>query len=138
MKYLPVMVTSISEKNKMIKYCVACKEGYLEGNYGRNELMHCKKYTSKILQIHPNTPNFKNDLTIQDACKSFLNLASCNCKGDCSNTSQCSCKLAGVFCTSLCHKGRGGNNKRTLFHDLECSTSDDKSNGTIQNKSTPL
>jgi hypothetical protein len=135
MKYLPVMVTSISEKNKMIKYCVACKEGYLEGNYGRNELMHCKKYTSKILQIHPNTPNFKNDLTIQDACKSFLNLASCNCKGDCSNTSQCSCKLAGVFCTSLCHKGRGGNNKCTLFHDLECSTSDDESNGTIQNKS---
>jgi hypothetical protein len=137
-KYLPVMVTSISERNKTIKYCVACKEGHLQGNYGRNELMHRRKYTSEILRIDPNTPNFKKNLTIQDACKSFFNVTSCNCKGDCSNTSRCSCKLAGVFCTSLCHKGRGGNNKCTLFHDLECSTSDDESNSTLQHESTPL
>ncbi len=104
-KYLPVMVTWISEKNKTIKYCVACQEGHLQGNYGRNELMHHRKYTNEILPIDPNTPNFKNNLTIQDACKSFFNVTSCNGKGDCSYMSQCSCKLAGVFCTLLCHKG---------------------------------
>jgi hypothetical protein len=86
-KYLPVMVTSIIEKNQTIKYCMACKEGHLQGNYGRNELMHHRKYTSKILRIDPNTPNFKKTLTIQDACKSFFNVTSCNCKGDCSYTS---------------------------------------------------
>jgi hypothetical protein len=73
------MVTSISEKHEMIKYCVACKEGHLQGNYSRNDLMHHRKYTSKILQIHPNTPNFKNNITIQDARKSFLNVTLYNC-----------------------------------------------------------
>jgi hypothetical protein len=120
------MVTSISSKNEKMAYSLACKEGHLEDNYARNDLMHRKKYTSKILLINTDTPNFKNNITVQEACKSFLNVTSCNCEGDCSNTNRSSSKLAGIFCTSLCHKGRGGNSKCTLFHDLGCTTSDDE------------
>ncbi len=35
--------------------------------------------------------------------------------------SRCSCKVAGIPCTTLCHKGRGKNKLCTLFADLCCS-----------------
>jgi hypothetical protein len=39
-KFLPVMVTLICQKHEAMKYCVSCKEGHLDGSYGRNDLMH--------------------------------------------------------------------------------------------------
>lgn len=41
--------------------------------------------------------------------------------------SKCSCMMAGNFCTTLCHKGRGKNNFYTLFADLDDYGEDESS-----------
>jgi hypothetical protein len=51
-KYLPVMITSVDSDKNTVQYCVGCKDGTLNVKFGRNDLMHRKKYTNDILQIN--------------------------------------------------------------------------------------
>jgi hypothetical protein len=80
-----------------------------------------KKYTKEILRIDPTIEDFQTGLSLQQACREFNNLTGCNCVTDCSLAARCPCKVAGVYCTTLCHKGRGKNKFCSLFADLCCA-----------------
>ncbi len=52
---------------------------------------------------------FKKNLSLQEACNEVALNTLCNCIGDCSTNGQCSCKVAGTFCTLLCNSEGGKN-----------------------------
>jgi hypothetical protein len=118
---LPVLVTDVVHKREGICYKVCNRHGNLTGTFSRSELAYRKKYTKEILQIDSSVEEFKKKLTLQQACLEFNNISGCNCVTDCAMASRCSCKVAGLACTTLCHKGRGKNKLCTLFADLCCS-----------------
>jgi len=120
-KNLPVMVTDLVYKRDGVRYKVCSKHGHLTGTYSRLEVAYRKNYTKEIVKIDPSMEDFKNKLSLQQACHEFGNVTGCNCVTDCSMASRCSCKVAGIPCTTLCHKGRGKNKLCTLFVDLCCS-----------------
>ena len=120
-KNLPVMVTDLVYKRDGVRYKVCSKHGHLTGTYSRLEVAYRKNYTKEIVKIDPSMEDFKNKLSLQQACHEFGNVTGCNCVTDCSMASRCSCKVAGIPCTTLCHKGRGKNKLCTLFADLCCS-----------------
>ena len=105
-------------KGKSTKYKLATKHGFLKGTFSNDQLDYRKNYTGDILQIKPLELDTEKELSVQQAATAFGGHACCNCQGDCSKISRCSCKAAGTFCTSLCHRGRGGNKQCTLFSDL--------------------
>ena len=78
------------------------------------------KNSKEILKIDPSIEDFKSKLSLQQACQEFGNLTGCNCVTDCSVAARCSCKVARIYCITLCHKGRGKNKCCTLFADLCC------------------
>jgi hypothetical protein len=57
----------------------------------------------------------------------YVLVTGCNCVTYCSLASRCSCKVAGIPCSTLCHKGRGGGGNKlgTLFSDL-CGSNEDE------------
>jgi hypothetical protein len=65
---------------------------------------------------------------IQQACNEYNHCTGCNCVGDCAATAQCSCKAAGLYFTSRCHKGRRKNKKCSLNCDLRDQNEDYESN----------
>jgi hypothetical protein len=117
-RHLPVLVTEVMNKGKSTKYKLATKHGFLKGTFSNDQLDYRKNYTGDILQIKPLELDTEKELSVQQAATAFGGHACCNCQGDCSKISRCSCKAAGTFCTSLCHRGRGGNKQCTLFSDL--------------------
>jgi hypothetical protein len=121
-RHLPVLITEVVSKGKSTKYKVATKHGFLKETFSGDLLDYGKNYTSDILQIKPSELEKEKELSVIQAATAFGGHASCNCQGDCSKLSRCSCKAAGTFCTSLCHRGRGGNKQCTLFSDLCCET----------------
>jgi len=118
---LPVLVTDVVHKREGIRYKVCSRHGNLTGTFSRSELAYRKNYTKEILQIDSSVEEIKKKLTLQQACLEFNNISGCNCVTDCATASRCSCKVAGLACTTLCHKGRGKNKLCTLFADLCCS-----------------
>jgi hypothetical protein len=121
---LPVLVTEvIRSKGMNHKYKIASKHGFIKGTFLAKQLTYHEGYNSEIIQIFPAELDKSKPISIQQACTTFGGHASCTCKGDCSKSSRCSCKAAGVFCTTLCHKGRGANQKCTLFSEFceECT-----------------
>ena len=120
-KNLPVMITAAVPKRDVIRYKVCSKHGHLTGTFSRSEVAYRKNYSKEILKIDSSMQEFKSKLSLQQACQEFSNVTGCNCVTDCSLASRCSCKVAGLACTTLCHKGRGKNKFCTLFADLCCS-----------------
>ncbi len=106
-KNLPVMVTDVVHKRESVRYKVCSRHGHLAGTFSRSELANRKKYTKDILKIDSSMEEFNKKLTLQQASQEFSNITRCNCVTDCSIASRCSCKVAGLACTTLCHKGRG-------------------------------
>jgi hypothetical protein len=120
-KNLPVMVTELVYKRDGVRYKVCTKHGHVTGTFSRSEIAYRKHYNKDNVKIDPTVESFKNKLSLQQACHKFSNVIGCNCVTDCALAPQCSCILAGVPCTTLCHKGRGKNKLCTLFADLCCS-----------------
>jgi hypothetical protein len=120
-KNLPVMVTELVHKRDGVRYKVCTKHGHVAGTFSRSEVAYRRHYNKDIVKIDPTIENFKKKLTLQQACQEFSNITGCNCITDCALAPRCSCRLAGVPCTTLCHKGRGKNKLCTLFADLCCS-----------------
>jgi hypothetical protein len=125
-KNLPVMVTEQVHKRDGVRYNVCTKHGHVTGTFSRSEIAYRKHYNKDIVKIDPTVKSFKNKLTLQQACHEFSNVIGCNCVTDCASAPRCSCRLAGVPCTTLCHKGRGKNKLCTLFADLCCSDQEEE------------
>ena len=139
-KNLPVMVTEVAYKRQGVRYKVCSRHGHLAGTFSRSEVAHRKNYTKDILKIDSSVEDFKKKLTLQQACQEFSNITGCNCVTDCSTASRCSCKVAGLACTTLCHKGRGKNKFCTLFADLCCSEEEEEETAEVEEgkeESTP-
>jgi hypothetical protein len=124
-KNLPVMITESVYKRDGVRYKVCSKHGHLTGTFSRFEVAYRRKYNKDIVKIDPSSEGFKEKLSLQQACQEFSNITGCNCVTDCSLASRCSCKVAGIPCTTLCHKGRGKNKLCTLFADL-CGSNEDE------------
>jgi hypothetical protein len=118
-RHLPVLITEVVSGTK---YVLATKHGYLKGFFRKEQLDYRENYTADILQINLTNLDRDKPLSVQQACMAFGGHASCSCQGDCSKISRCSCRAAGTFCTSLCHRGRGSNKTCTLFSDLYCTS----------------
>jgi hypothetical protein len=69
----------------------ACKQ---IGAIGLQSKLHSRNCKINIFRMHKDKP-----LSVQQACTAF----------------------GGTLCTSLCHRGRGGNKMFTLFSDLCCA-----------------
>ncbi len=123
-KHLPVIITTVSGKEEMLRYSIAAKQG-LRGTFGWNDLQYRKNYNGQILGFNVEEEGFKKSLSLQDVCNKEALNTYYNCTGDCSNNALCSCEAAGMFSTSLCHSGRGKNKKCTMLDDLCCSGSDE-------------
>ncbi len=104
MKNLPVMVTDVVHKREGVCYTVCSRHGHLAGTFSRSELAYRKKYTKEILKIDFSMQEFKKELSVQQACHEFSNVSGCNCVTGYSMASRCSCKVAGLVCTTLCQK----------------------------------
>jgi hypothetical protein len=113
----------ITNRGHKHKYKIARKHGFIKGMFNAQQLAYWKGYSPEITQIFPAQLKKHKSVSIQQACTAFGSQASCTCKGDCSKISRYSCKAGGIFCTILCHKGRGANKECTLFSDLctECT-----------------
>lgn len=118
--YLPVIITTVTNKEEIKRYSVATKQGHIRGTYGRKDLQYRKNYNGKILGFNVDKPGFKK-ISLQEACNEIALNAQCNCTGNCSTIAWCSRKAAGTFCTSLCHSGSGKCKKCILLDDLCCS-----------------
>jgi len=137
-KNLPVMVTAAVPKRDGIRYKVCSKHGHLTGTFSRSEVAYRKNYSKEILKIDPSIEDFKSKLSLQQACQEFGNLTGCNCVTDCSVAARCSCKVAGIYCTTLCHKGRGKNKCCTLFADLCCREEEEDEDEVNEEESTDV
>jgi hypothetical protein len=105
---LPVLVTEVIEnKGHQHKYKVVSKHGFIKRTILATQLAYHEGYTQEIIQIFPAQLDKSKPISIQHAYTLFGGHASCTCKGDCSKITRYSSKTVGVFCTSLCHKGRG-------------------------------
>ena len=114
--WLPVAVVKVHPgKGELVptRYSVCSRDGYLKGTFGRNEIQYQELQTKKTMGINPKQATFKKNLTVAKA-SSLYNVHggsySCQCKGACTVESRCTCRMNNVFCTSKCHRGRGGNN----------------------------
>jgi hypothetical protein len=125
-KNLPAMVTDVVHKREGVCCKVCSRHGHLAGTFSRSELAYKKNYTKEILKFDSSMEEFKKKLSLQQACHKFSNVTRCNCVADCSMASIFSCKVAGLACTILCHKGRGKNKCCTLFADLCCSEEEEE------------
>jgi hypothetical protein len=70
---------------------------------------------------------FKKNLTVAKASDLYnvhVGSYSCQCKGACTSEAWCLCHLNNVFCTSKCHRGRGGNNlfRNSCVHEEVLAT----------------
>ncbi len=92
--------------------------GFMKGTFIAQQLACWEGYTAEKIQILSAQLDKSKPISIQQACTAFGGQASCTCKGDCSKISRCSCKAAGIFCTTLCLRGSGVNKICTLFSDL--------------------
>jgi hypothetical protein len=137
-KNLPVMITDLVYKRDGVCYKMSSKHGHLTGTFSRSEVAYRKNYSKEIIKNDPSSEDFKNKLSLQQACQEFSNVTGCNCVTDCSMASRCSCKVAGIPCTTLCHKGRGKNKLCTLFADLCCSEEEEEKEKSSQVESTPV
>ncbi len=88
------------------------RDGYLKGTYGRNEIEYQELQMKKTMGINNNLAKFKKNLTVARA-SALYNVHggsySCQCKGACTVEARCTCQMNNVFCTSKCHRERGGN-----------------------------
>lgn len=65
---------------------------------------HHKNCTAAIVQINIEAIGFKDNQIKQKACNEFKCCTGNLCNGKCTTVSWCSCKVTGVYCTSICHK----------------------------------
>ncbi len=121
----------IRSKGQNHKYKIASKHGFIKGTFLAKQLTYCEGYNAETIQIFPAELDKSKLISIQQACTTFGGRSSCTCKGDSSKSSRCPCKASGVFCTMLCHRGRGGNQKCMLFSDfcMECRDVDETQGG---------
>jgi hypothetical protein len=108
-KSIEVMVTGVVHKREGVCYKVCSRHGHLAGTFSTSELAYRKNYATEILKIDSSMQEFKGKLSLQQACHEFSNITGCNCVTDCYMASRCSCKVAGLPCTTFCYKGRGEN-----------------------------
>ncbi len=106
-KNLPVMITELVYKREGVRYKVCSKHGHITGTFSRFKVAYRRNYNKDITKIDLSSEGFKEKLSLQQACQEFSNITGCNCVTDCSLASRCSCKVAGIPCTTICHKGRG-------------------------------
>jgi hypothetical protein len=125
-KNLPVMTTELVYKMEGVRYKVCSKHRHITGTYSRFEVAYRRNCNKDIVKIDLSSGGFKEKLSLQQACQEFSNITRCNCVTDCSMASWCFCKVAGIPCTTICHKGRGKNKLCTLFADLCCSNKDEE------------
>jgi hypothetical protein len=115
---LPVWVTEvIRSMGQNCKYKIACKHGFIKGTFFAKQLTHHEGYNTEIMQISPAELDKSKPVSTQQVCTTAGGHASCTFKSDCSKSSK-PCKAAGIFCTTVCHKGRGANKQCILFRDL--------------------
>ncbi len=141
LKNLPVMVAAAVMKRDGTCYKMCSKHGRLSGTFSRAEVAYRKNYSKEILRIDPTIEDFQTELSLQQACREFNNLTGCNCVTDCSLAARCSCKGTGMYCTTLCHEGRGKNKFCTLFADLFCAEEeqeDTEDEESAEEESTPV
>jgi hypothetical protein len=129
-KYLPVMITKVSEgKNKDIRYSICFIGGHLKGTFDRMELHYREGHSAVLHGIDPTKEGFQKNLTLKKVCTLYSNQEHFNCKGNCSLLSRCACKVAGRLCTSLCHGSRGNNKLCNMMDDLDDPYSSDGDDG---------
>jgi hypothetical protein len=78
LKYLPVMIKSLATEKQTKHYCIACKEGTLNGIYNKEENFSCIQRNTE--ERHPNLPLFRRSITFHETRLEFMNATSYNCK----------------------------------------------------------
>jgi hypothetical protein len=111
-KNLPVMITQVLyyKASDTMRYKLCCKEGLLQGTYGRGELRPQDHLTANLMGINVSQRDDKaQTLTPYQAHDRYLKIGgknrSCRCRTDCSKSKSCKCRKLGKLCTKHCHKG---------------------------------
>ncbi len=118
----------VSLKGNKQKYKICMKDEHIQGTYPRHQLYHRASFNAVLLEINAEDKGFKQNLKLQDVAREFNNMTGCKCKTNCATASRCSCRAAGLYCTTKCHGGRGSNKKCQLTPPdiLYCSEIDAK------------
>lgn len=110
-KNLPVMITQVMyyKQSDTMRYKLCCKEGLLQGTYGRGELEPQAHLTGNLMGINVSKLDKAQTLTPYQAHDRYLKIGgknrSCRCRTDCSKSKSCKCRKLGKLCTKHCHKG---------------------------------
>lgn len=110
-KNLPVMITQVIyyKQSDSMRYKLCCKDGVLQGTYGRGELEPHPYLTAEVMGIKYSQLDKKVTLTPYQAHDRYLKIGgrnrSCRCRTDCSKSKSCKCRKLGKLCTKHCHKG---------------------------------
>ena len=86
------------------RYFIRTKYGKITKPLDR-ERLNLTSYTREIL-LTDDWP--VKEITMEEAAKA-AGPVQCRCSKNCATNSKCSCRLAGVLCTTRCHKGNGYN-----------------------------
>jgi hypothetical protein len=114
-RHVPVMVTEVvTLKGNKQKHKLCMKDGHIQGTYSREQLYHRASFSADLLEINTDAEGFKVNLKLQDVAREFNNFIGCECKTNCATATRCSCRSAGLYCTTKCHGGRASNKKCML------------------------